>query len=174
VPPTSGPEPTPPSAKESKAPSVSPSELPSELPSASPSEFPSESSMAAPFGKVKGIVFWDKNGDGMQEPNEPGIPNVDVTVTDNKGMFQTVTSNDSGLYMAIVPVGPAVMDIIDTTLPEGSLQTAGTDPTRLSIPDGGTATNSDDLDLPTGKVEGIVFEDKNGNRVSKRSKRKWI
>jgi hypothetical protein len=119
--------------------------------------------MAAPFGKVKGIVFWDKNGDGMQEPDEPGIPNVDVTITDNKGMFQIVTSNDLGLYMAIVPVGPAVTDIIDTTLPEGSLQTAGTDPTRLSIPDGGTATNSDDFDLPTGKVEGIVFEDKNGN-----------
>lgn len=101
----------------------------------------------------------------MQEPNKPGIPNVDVTITDNKGMVQIVTSNDSGLYMAIMPVGPAIMDIINTTLPEGLLQTSGTDPTRLSIPEGGTATDSDGFDLPTGKVEGIVFEDKNGNGV---------
>jgi hypothetical protein len=81
---------------------------------------------------------------------------------------------DLGLYMAIVPVGPAVTDIIDMTLPEGSLQTAGTDPTRLSIPEGGTATDSDGLDLPTGKVEGIVFEDKNGNGVKDPKESGWI
>jgi hypothetical protein len=110
-------------------------------------------------------VFWDKNGDGTQEPDEPGIPNVDVAITDNKGTVQIVTSDDLGLYMANVPVGPAVTDIIDTTSPEGSLQTAGTDPTRLSVPEDGTSTDSDGFDLPTGKLEGIVFEDKNGNAV---------
>jgi hypothetical protein len=28
---------------------------------------------------VKGVVFWDKNGNGIQDDGEPGLPNVSIS-----------------------------------------------------------------------------------------------
>ena len=75
-----------------------------------------------------------------------------------------MTTNAAGLYSAVVPAGPAVTDIVESTLPPGVKQTAGVDPTTLSVPVGGTATDSDGFQ-PTGKVKGTVFEDTNGNGI---------
>ena len=138
---------------------------PSPTISPQPSESPSESPTAIPVpGKITGIVFVDTNGNGVQDPNESGIPNVQVVITDSEGNIRTVTTNSNGSYTADVPPGPAVIDIDESTLPPGYVQTAGTDPTTVVVPSGGTATDEDGYQiLPLGKVKGIIFEDINGD-----------
>jgi hypothetical protein len=71
-------------------------------------------------------------------------------------------TDENGVYMAEVPVGLAITDIDESTLPPGAVQTAGLDPTNVDVPAGGTGTDSDGFRF-TGKVDGVVFEDANGN-----------
>ena len=58
--------------------------------------------------------------------------------------------------MAMVPVGTAVINIVDSALPAGAVQTGGTDPTTVVLPEGGTATDSNGFQLPTGTRVVIV------------------
>ena len=109
-------------------------------------------------------MFEDTNGNGVQDPSEPGLPGVDVVIIDSEGNVFTLTTDATGMYTAEVPAGPTVTDIVESTLPEGSVQTVGTDPTTVDVPAGGTATDLDGFE-PTGKIVGIVFEDTNGNGV---------
>ena len=60
----------------------------------------------------------------------------------------TVTTDGSGMYMAQVPAGPTVIDIVESTLPPGGEQTAGVDPTTVIVPAGGTATDIDGYKYP--------------------------
>ena len=53
------------------------------------------------------------------------------------------------MYMAEVPAGPTVTDIDESTLPPGSEQTVGTDPTTVDVPAGGTGTDLDGYYIPT-------------------------
>ena len=129
----------------------------------------SDSPTSTPPGKVKGIIFKDANSNGIQDEGELGIKGVDVVITDSSGTSQTVTTDDTGMYMAEVPVGPAVTDIIESTLPPGVFQTGGVDPTTLDVPASGTATDSDGFQ-PTGKVKGVVFEDVNRDGVQDNGK----
>ncbi len=51
--------------------------------------------------------------------------------------------------MAEVPVGPTIMDIVESMLQPGAQQTARVDPTTLFLV-GGTATDIDGYYFPTG------------------------
>jgi uncharacterized protein (DUF2141 family) len=116
----------------------------------------------AAAGTLTGIVYEDTNGNGKQDPGEPGIFDVDVVVSDSTGSVQTVQTRRDGSYTAVVPPGSVVVDIDEVTLPPGALQTAGSDPTTLFITPGGSASDEDGYQI-TGKVKGIVYEDANGN-----------
>lgn len=165
--------PTPSEPSEPSVPSITPptSSVPSEpsVPSVTPptpSE-PSEPSVTPPTpssqtGKIKGVVYEDTNGNGVQDPGEPGIRNVSVVITDSSGASQTVTTTRNGMYMATVPPGATVTDIVESTLPPGYVQTGGEDPSTVVVPVDGTATDSDGFQI-LGKVKGVVYEDINGN-----------
>ena len=155
---------TSPTGTPTRGPTSSPTGKPTSTPTKSPTSSPTASPTATPTGKVKGTVFEDTNGNGVQDPSEPGLPGVDVVITDSEGNVFTLTTDATGMYMAEVPAGPTVTDIVESTLPEGSVQTVGTDPTTVDVPAGGTATDLDGF-KPTGKIVGIVFEDTNGNGV---------
>jgi hypothetical protein len=99
-------------------------------------------------GAVKGTVFEDTNNNGKQDPGEQGILNVDVVITDKNGDTQTVTTNSNGEYKTIVPAGSIVIDIDETTLPPGFVQTVGTNPTTVTVPAGGVATDLDGVRFP--------------------------
>ena len=122
----------------------SPSELQTAMPSKSPVTEVSEP------GTVTGVIFEDTNGNGVKDPEEDGIPGVKVVITDSNGDPQTVTTNSNGEYSAVVPPGPTVIDIDETTLPPGAERTAGTDPTSVDVPSGGTASDVDGFQFPTG------------------------
>ena len=58
------------------------------------------------LAKLGDLVFLDENLNGQQDPGEPGIPNVGVTVTSQDGTYTDNTTTDAnGMYMFSVPPG---------------------------------------------------------------------
>ncbi|WP_105017666.1 SdrD B-like domain-containing protein [Nonlabens tegetincola] len=67
------------------------------------------------------VVYNDVNGNGTQDAGEPGIENVEVTITDSAGQAVTVQTDATGTYTAQVAApGTASVDIDDADLPVGS------------------------------------------------------
>ncbi len=92
-------------------------------------------------GNITGKVFEDTNGNGTQQAGEPNLENVQVTITPASGAPITVLTDANGVYTALnLPVGNAVVDIVDSSLPAKYKnpttgvpnQTAGNDPTNAS------------------------------------------
>ena len=97
----------------------------------------------APQGTLSGHIYEDLNGNGIQEIGEPGLSGVDVVITDSQGAEQTVTTDANGDYSATLAAGDATVDVDDATLPVGSSQSEGTDPTTVTVPAGGTGRDID-------------------------------
>lgn len=123
-------------------------------------------------GQLYGHIFEDVNGDGDQDAGEPNLANVDVIVTDTYGVTQTVTTDANGNYTATVPLGngstltdTATVDVVESTLPAGAVQTAGTDPTTVIVKAGDAADAGDDGYQRQGIVTGVVYMDEDGDGV---------
>jgi len=111
------------------------------------------------LGILTGGVYFDRNRDGIRQPDEPGISNVRVQVSgtrlslqvDRDGRF-TIQNIPEGLYSLVVdrrslPLGLVVADDVfaRATIGEGRIT---------------------DLDIPiiaSGQVRGSIFVDDNGN-----------
>ncbi|WP_024768877.1 gliding motility-associated C-terminal domain-containing protein [Aquimarina macrocephali] len=87
----------------------------------------------APNGTITGHLYSDLNDNSTQDIGEPDLEGVDVNIIDVNGVEQIVTTDLNGDYIANVPVGATIVDIDNTTLPLGSLQTEGTDPTTVTV-----------------------------------------
>lgn len=123
-------------------------------------------------GQLYGHIFEDVNGDGNQDPGEPNLANVDVIVTDTFGVTQTVTTDANGNYTATVPLSngstltdTATVDVVESTLPAGSVQTAGADPTTVTVKAGEAVDAGDDGYQRQGVVTGVVYMDEDGDGV---------
>ena len=77
---------------------------------------------AADFGYYKetgkalvgDTVWYDDNGDGIQQPGEPGIPGVKVLIKDNNGnTIGSGTTDGNGHYLAEVAVGSGYTAEVD-------------------------------------------------------------
>ncbi len=99
---------------------------------------PTTTAPGGPLGSVTGIVFLDNNGNGSQEPNEPGLPGVSVLVTAANGQIATAVTDATGVYTVTgVAPGTATVDVVNSTLPPNLTQTAGVDPSTVVVPSGG-------------------------------------
>lgn len=58
-----------------------------------------------PVGVIGDFVWLDLDGDGMQDPGEPGLPEVLVTITNGVDTFMTTTDPDGYYSFANVPDG---------------------------------------------------------------------
>ena len=77
---------------------------------------------------------------------------------------QTVVTDGSGVYTASgVPAGSVAVDVVEASLPAGSVQTAGVDPSSVTVTGGGTVMLGVDGFQQRGSVSGVVFADANGN-----------
>ncbi len=122
------------------------------------------------LGELFAHLYFDLNGNGIQDPNEPDMPNVDVTVIDNFGNTQIVTTNANGDFFATIPAGEAVYDINqnDPDFPTGAIQTEGTDPTFVFVlPNTTTFGGNNGFFVPDEDEQGILtaklYFDINGN-----------
>ena len=69
-----------------------------------------DAGIIAPVNRVGDYVWVDKNANGVQDPGEPGVPGVKVTLKDDKGtVVSTQSTVDGGKYLF-------------TDLPDGSYQ----------------------------------------------------
>lgn len=114
-------------------------------------------------GQVAGHIFEDVNGDGNQDSGEPNLANVAVVITDGFGVTQTVTTDANGNYTATVPVGSTTTNVVEATLPAGSVQTAGVDPTTVTVTAANIVSAGNDGYQRQGQVDGTVYMDENGD-----------
>ncbi len=108
-------------------------------------------------------IWYDANGDGVQQPEEPGIPGITVRATDSNGNTYTAVTDETGTYRLEVPQGTYTVQPVN---PPAGL-TVTTDPIwgpeillageqRLDA-DFGYKDNNDLF----GSIGNLVFWDKN-------------
>ncbi len=106
-------------------------------------------------------MFDDVDGDGVQDPGEPDLAGVDVTLTPaGGGAPVTVTTDANGDYSSSIPAGDVEADVTD---PVGGTLTTGNDPQTVTVPVGGTGTATDVGFQFQGTINGHVFEDVDGD-----------
>ncbi|PPK97185.1 SdrD B-like protein, partial [Nonlabens xylanidelens] len=116
-----------------------------------------------PVGTIVGHVYNDLNGNGTQDSGEPDLANVDVVLTPTFGDPITVTTDANGDYSGNVFAGDVSVNIDDTTLPVGTVQTEGTDPTTVVAVSGSTVTEENNGFNAPATLQGLVYNDVNGN-----------
>ena len=130
---------------------------------------------------VGDFVWLDVNGDDVQDPGEPGIPGVDVTVVwagfdDTLGTaddvdYGTVTTDASGLYLVEnLPPGPVRVTIDPATVPDGVVASfdldGGDDETADRVVDRDEDARDVDFGyVGTGSAGDFVWWDLNGDGV---------
>ena len=78
-----------------------------------------------PTGKIGDYVWLDANQDGIQDPDENGIPNVLVTLKDGAGQFieSTHTAADGSYLFTGKTAGDYIVQVDTSTLPPGLIPT---------------------------------------------------
>ncbi len=101
------------------------------------------------------------DGDGVQDPGEPDLAGIDVTLTPAGGGAPiTVTTDAGGNYSSTVPAGDIDADVTD---PASSTLTTGNDPQTVTVAIGGTGTATDVGFQLQGTITGHVFDDVDGD-----------
>ena len=88
---------------------------------------------------LTGSLYLDTNASGTRDLTEPGLPNIDLLITSSvNGYQQTISTNASGLWTALVPPGDNTVTVVttDPDFPLGATQTQGTNPTLVNAPGG--------------------------------------
>jgi hypothetical protein len=96
------------------------------LDSDNPNDPDNDFSFSQPLTATVGDRVWfDNNADGVQDPDEPGIPNVVVNLTDcSDNVLASDVTNDDGLYLFDnLAAGTYCVVIDQTTLPDNAFQT---------------------------------------------------
>ena len=110
---------------------------------------------------MEGVVFEDKDGDGVYSEGDEYLAGVTVTITDSAGNVYTVVTDTGGSYSQQVAPGDTTMTFTSALL-DRLQQTTGA--SAVNVPSGGT-TNTSVAFLVPSYVEGEVFEDVDGDGV---------
>ncbi len=100
---------------------------------------------SADAGEVGDLVWLDLDGDGIKDPGEPGLANVQVTLKDEFGTPIAVVLTDANGAYRFTGIAPGVDYFVEVTggLPAGLVQTA---------PVGNSDNRSDLFDLGPGEI----------------------
>lgn len=75
-------------------------------------------------GAIRGVVFYDRNGNGLMDAKERGVPGIPVNITNlDTGVVTTVTTNSYGEYAAGLPAGSYVASPAPGAATDGTLAT---------------------------------------------------
>jgi uncharacterized protein (DUF2141 family) len=109
-------------------------------------------------GRVAGLVFDDRNGNGSVDSGEPGIPDVSIRLFNGVGQ-QTVLTDSAGAFV-FHEIAPGTYSLEETDL-VGFLSTTPNTRT-IAVASGGSASMNFG-DQAVGTVSGSVFVDGDGN-----------
>ncbi len=116
---------------------------------------------------ISGVVYQDTNGDGVQQPGEPGIGGVIVEVVfdgPDGPVVLTVTTNPDGTWsIPTVPSGDYVTTVIESSVPDGLVPSTPIDVPTV-VPAGGEGVTDNGF-VPTGSIGDTVFNDTDGDGV---------
>ena len=107
-------------------------------------------------GSIGDTIWFDADGDGVQDPGEDGIPGVTVTLegdVDADGVTETITAvtDASGTYLFDdLPAGDYSVTVDAGTLPPGLAQTGDPDGTLDNTSDVALGEGEDNLDQDFG------------------------
>ncbi|QDU63128.1 Serine-aspartate repeat-containing protein D precursor [Planctomycetes bacterium Pan216] len=139
-----------------------------------------EDYLAADFGfqgegAIGDFVWLDRNGDGIQDPQEPGLPGVVVELvwfgadgiagSGDDATFELSTGPGGEYTFTGLPEGDYRVAIDATTLPAGVTLTTANDPTELTLPAG---TINRDVDFGyqgQGIVGDVIWFDVDGDGI---------
>lgn len=111
-------------------------------------------------------VWYDENGDGIQQPGEPGIPGVTVCAVPTGGGAQACETTDSnGIYRIVVLAGS--YNVAPTNPPANYTATTPV-PHPVTVAAGDTYLNADfgyDSNTLLGRIGNLVFLDKDKNGI---------
>ncbi|GGE23446.1 hypothetical protein GCM10010832_00150 [Psychroflexus planctonicus] len=118
---------------------------------------------------IEGRVYLDTNGNGTQDNNENGIENVTMLIINNNNTGQFATTNADGDWSITVIPGLTQVFAATNSLPNGVIQTEGTNPTILNVPDVSDEPDAEPIDIGSygfflvGNLQGNLYLDVNGN-----------
>jgi hypothetical protein len=130
---------------------------------------------ARPY-KVGDYVWYDENGDGVQDASESGIPGVLVNLLDGNGdVIATTTTDGSGLYSFTVVPGDYTVEVDASNFDPASVldkhvSTTGGNSLSNTVVDADVLTYDFGYDLPVvgggdGAIGDTVWLDNNDNGI---------
>ncbi|WP_127818153.1 SdrD B-like domain-containing protein [Microbacterium sp. CPCC 204701] len=121
---------------------------------------------------IEGIVFEDLDGDGTQDPGEPGIPGVTITLSGDADLTTTTLGDGRFVFAGLAPGTYEITETQPTGYLDGTTATNGSEgsvsgDTITGIAVGPTADTDGYTfaELPPASLTGIVFHDVNANGV---------
>lgn len=120
------------------------------------------------MGRIGDRVWEDKNLDGIQDPNEVGIPGVTLRLYQGGALLRITETEPgtSGYYIFNnLSGGSYVVDVDESTLPAGYSLTGGIEPRPVTLSSGGSFLNADFgyYFVGDGAIGDRVFYDLNGD-----------
>ncbi|MBH0116752.1 isopeptide-forming domain-containing fimbrial protein [Salinibacterium sp. NG253] len=129
---------------------------------------------------VGDLLWLDVDNDGVQGTNEPGLPGIVMTVTspgfdgifgNEDDIIVTTTTDENGNYLVEgLPAGEVKVSYDATTLTEGFVPSSDLDgdvlfETTTELTAGETRLDVDFIVVGSATLNGVVFDDPNGNGV---------
>lgn len=136
--------------------------------------FPTSDSTFNPVGEpgiIGDFVWFDLDGDGVQDLGEPGIEGVQVNLHASNScaspVLETTFTNDVGFYIFDgLPAGDYCVQVYEATLPDGYTLTTASNPLTLTLAGGATDQTIDFGYNALNCLPAIGFEtDGNGNAM---------
>ncbi|MDB6153181.1 MAG: repeat-containing protein, partial [Chthoniobacteraceae bacterium] len=124
--------------------------------------------------RIGDFVWNDLNDNGIQDPGEPGIDGVTVTLKSGTDVVATTVTSGGGAYSFIkLLAGNYSVEVDPSTLPAGFIPTritaAGVNPNVLSVtlPSNTFTDNSLDFGyvVPRGSIGNFIWKDTNQNGI---------
>ncbi|QYJ77938.1 tandem-95 repeat protein [Shewanella acanthi] len=112
-------------------------------------------------GEIRGVVYYDKDGDGAKDGSESGLSGVTVTVTDESSAVVGSTTTASDGSYSVTGLAANTRYYVTETNPAGYVSSTS-DMLPASFASGGSAIVNFG-DLGAGSLSGFVFSDDNGN-----------
>ena len=109
---------------------------------------------------IYGKVYQDIDGDGIPDPDETGIPRVEIRLT---GQNRSVLTDNFGMFYFPLPSGTYSLTEVDP--PGYTSTTANMVSATLAAGQTSVINFGDRSTTPTGKIKGIVYEDADADRI---------